>query len=219
MFNAILFDLDGTLVNSLEDLAVSTNYALRRMGLPAYPVPDYRHFVGNGVRVLIESVLPEPLRGTAAVDAGLRYFNEYYNSHCLDHTKPYPGILELIAELKARGFRMAVNSNKPDAFVRDLVASIFGPDGFDSVAGQREGVPRKPDPTGALAACAEMGKMPADCIYLGDSDVDMKTALGAGMFPVGAVWGFRGREELEKAGAALLLETPTELLAYLDRTD
>lgn len=214
-FGAAVFDLDGTLINSLRDLADSTNYALNTLGYPTYPVDRYRYLVGSGVAKLIIDALPEGAREDETIRAKVRaLFDEYYGKNYLRHTRPYDGVDSLLKSLKARGMRLAVVSNKPDAFVKELVGTLFG-GVFDTVSGQKEGVPRKPDPAGALLAAKEMDVPPSECVYLGDSGVDMETAVAAGMFPVGALWGFRTEDELQNAGAKACIEAPGVLLDLL----
>lgn len=212
-YKACLFDLDGTLINSLADLAASMNHALETMNLITFPEERYRYFVGSGVRIMAEKTLAENNAKTQEnVEKAVQLFNVHYAKHYSDRTKPYPGISELLCGLKADGIKTAVVSNKPDAFVKEIVRKVFGPSAFQAVLGQRAGIPIKPDPAGALEACRALGSAPGECVFLGDSSVDMQTAVNAGMTPVGALWGFRGREELAAAGAGFLLEKPQNLL-------
>lgn len=213
-YKAVVFDLDGTLINSLQDLADSTNFALQKLGYPTHQTESYRYFVGKGVAKLIEAVLPEEARNEEIEGRMRSLFDEYYDAHYLDHTLPYPSIPELIEVLKEKKFRLAVVSNKPHAFVRKMVRELFS-DSFDIVFGQREGVPRKPDPAGPLEACANMGVKPEECLYLGDSGVDMLTANAAKMTAIGVTWGFRTEEELKDNGAAYIISKPDELMRLL----
>lgn len=211
-YRCCLFDLDGTLINSLADLAEASNTMLQKKGLPTYPTERYRYFVGRGVPKLIEMVVPEPSR-TPEILAGCRQlFDEYYHVHALDHTAPYDGIRPMLAEMARRGLALAVVSNKPDGFVRQIVGAVF-PGVFAGVQGQRTGIPRKPDPAMALNACAALGLPPEECLYFGDSGVDMQTACAAGMTAVGVLWGFRERTELLENGARHLIARPEEALA------
>ena len=214
MVKTCIFDLDGTLVNSLRDLAESSNHMLAAQGFPTYPVDRYRFFVGRGVPKLIEEVLPASSRTPEVLAASRQLFDAYYHAHALDNTAPYAGIPELLAEMKRRGLRLAVVSNKPDGFARQIVTALFGKT-FEVVFGQREDVPRKPDPTAALEACAAMGGTPGECLYFGDSGVDMLTAGAAGMTAVGVLWGFRGRDELLENGAKCLITSPAQALGLL----
>jgi phosphoglycolate phosphatase len=212
MYKACIFDLDGTLINSLEDLADSCNYALEQMGFGVHKVQAYRHFVGNGAVWLIENIVPQGSRTPSILNKTLEIYQSRYGEHYLDKTKPYNGVPELLQELKAKGIKLAVVSNKPDDATKKIVFELFGEKIFDAVIGQREGVPRKPHPQGALNACEQIKMQPQQCVFLGDSAVDMQTGISAGMFPVGALWGFRDCEELETAGAAILISEPIELL-------
>lgn len=212
MFRACMFDLDGTLVNSLADLASSCNHALAQQGLPTHATDEYRRFVGRGIAKLIGDVLPEHCKTAETLETTRELFDEHYDVHCLDHTQPYDGIGQLLSGLGDYG--CAVVSNKPDLLAKRIVSALFG-NRFDVVMGQREGVALKPDPTGPLEACSLMGVRPAQCLFLGDSGVDMVTARTAGMFPAGALWGFRTRHELVESGARALLEAPQDLLAVL----
>ena len=208
MKKAILFDLDGTLADTLADIAGAMNRALRLHGLPEWEVPEYRFLVGNGAKVLSERAV----RGRTELAERVRAdYQAWYERHDLDATRPYPGMPEALRTLAARGVRMCVVSNKPDADTRRVVTRLFPDIPFDVIRGQIPGVPTKPDPTAAIAAAGEMGLAPADFVYLGDSAVDMECARRAGMLPIGALWGFRTAEELAAAGAARLLERPGDL--------
>lgn len=211
-YRCCLFDLDGTLINSLADLAEASNYMLKAKGFPAFPTERYRYFVGRGVPKLIEMVVPEPSRTPEILAACRTLFDRYYHVHALDHTAPYAGIRPMLAEMARRGLTLAVVSNKPDGFVHQIVESVF-PGGFAGVQGQRAGIPRKPDPAMALNACGALGMKPADCLYFGDSGVDMQTARAAGMTAVGVLWGFRERTELLENGARHLIARPDEAFA------
>jgi phosphoglycolate phosphatase len=214
MYDSCVFDLDGTLVNSLRDLALSTNHALDAQGFPTHDVEEYRYFIGKGVTKLIENVLPEASRTPEIILRTREMFDRHYGAHYLDNTLPYEGIPQLLQALAEKGFRLAVVSNKPDEFVKKLVSELFS-GCFGAVIGQREGVPRKPDPASVFEACSLMGANPKHCVYLGDSGVDMLTAAAAGCYPVGVLWGFRGREELLENGALALIEKPNDLIALL----
>ncbi len=212
MFDTYLFDLDGTLIDSLDDLADTCNYILAEAGLPTHPVAAYRYFVGNGAYKLAERMLPEEMRDAETIARFKAAFDRRYSDHALDKTRPYPGILETAAALKARGARLAVLSNKPDPFVRRLCAALFPAGTFDAVCGQRDGVAAKPAPDGVFAILAELSVEREQALFIGDSDVDIRTARNAGLKSAGAVWGFRGREELVRAGADFLLNSAGELL-------
>lgn len=210
---AALFDLDGTLLDSLHDIGAAMNHALAAQGLPPHPLADYRRFVGEGVRVLVSRAVPA---GHDALHAPvLAAYKAFYAEHQLDHTRPYPGVAELLARLRREGVKLAVLSNKPDADTKRLVEALLPDVRFGAVYGERAGVPRKPDPTSALAVAAELGVAPGDCAFIGDTAVDMDTARAAGMYGVGVTWGFRDAEELQAHGARVLARTADELLQAL----
>ena len=213
---AIVCDLDGTLLDTLEDLADSVNIVLAEHGLPVHPVQAYRYFVGDGASVLITRVLPEGSRNTGLHAACLQRFREVYATRWNLKTKPYTGIPEMLADVSRRTIRLAVLSNKPHDATLQCVAALLPSITFDIVQGQVEGVPRKPDPQGALAVAHALHAAPERCWYLGDTATDMETATRAGMFPVGVLWGFRTREELEQHGARVLLASPDQLPGLLD---
>lgn len=208
MYRAVLFDLDGTLTNTLEDIAFAMNRALRLHGLMEHPVEKYRYLVGSGARTLARRAVGE--RADLA-ESVLQTYQAYYQEHNLDKTAPYAGITEMLAELQRRGVKLCVFSNKPHADTCRVVAHFFPEIAFAAVRGQMEGVPVKPDPAGALALAEQLGVAPADFLYLGDTDVDMLCARNAGMQPVGVTWGFRDEEELRAAGAQRLIHHPMEL--------
>ncbi|HEX8819206.1 MAG TPA: HAD family hydrolase [Archangium sp.] len=210
---AALFDLDGTLVDSLHDIAAAMNHALAQHGLPVHPLPAYRHFVGEGVRVMVARAVPADREDAQA--GVMASYKAFYAEHLLDRTRPYPGVLEVLSRLAGEGVKLAVLSNKPDAATRQLVGALLPDVPFGAVYGERAEVPRKPDPTAALGIAAELGVEPGDCAFVGDTAVDMTTARGAGMYGVGVTWGFRGVEELQAHGARALAHTADELLQAL----
>jgi phosphoglycolate phosphatase len=214
---AALFDLDGTLLDTLEDIGRSANEALREGGFPPHPVDAYRHFIGEGVAVLFERALPaEASRDPEAVARCVAAFGRIYDAGWDVATRPYPGVADLLDALHARSIPVGVLSNKPDVFTRKCVDRFLSAWPLSPVFGHREGVPRKPDPAGAIEAAAAMGVAPAEVLYLGDTSVDMLTATRAGMFAVGAAWGFRSVEELEAHGARAIVRHPAEVLALLE---
>ena len=208
-----VFDLDGTLADTRADIANAMNVVLQRAGLRSHPPDAYRHFVGDGVDVMVE-------RATASctghdLDELKQAFRQYYRAHLLDQTAPYEGVNALLVALGARGVPMAVLSNKPQSPTATIVAELFGQVPFRAVIGQRPGVPKKPDPT-ALLEILESLDLPAErCAMVGDTAVDMRCAVAAGMLPVGVGWGFRDRAELVGAGARHIVEQPAELLTLL----
>lgn len=211
----VLFDLDGTLLDSLEDLAASMNLALSGRGFPEHPVAAYRHFIGEGVEELARRSAPE---GTdeAILRALVTDMRAHYQRAWARGTRPYAGIPELLDELTSRELVLAVLSNKPEEFTRLMVSRLLPRWRFAAVVGASARFPRKPDPSSAKAIAAELQIRPEDFLYLGDSGVDMRTAVGAGMRPAGALWGFRDAEELRAGGARWLLAAPLELLSLVD---
>ena len=214
-YKAILFDLDGTLLDTLEDLATAANRALGTLGLPAHPTDAYRVFVGDGLRTLAERILPGEQRSAAQVDALVATFEREYSRTWNERTAPYAGVPEMLDRLTGDGYRMSVLSNKPDAFTRLCVEQLLPHWTFAPLYGQRPGVPKKPDPAAALAIAAELGLDPAEVLYLGDTATDMHTARAAGMAAVGVLWGFRTADELRAAGARHLITHPGELAPLL----
>jgi len=215
---AAFFDLDGTLIDSLADLGEAVNRMLQERGCPIHPVDAYREFIGEGARLLVQRALPPAVAQDAdLVNDALAAYQAHYQDCWRDQTRPYPGVVELLAKLQVQGVHLAVISNKPHAFTQ-LCAEHFFPDAdFVCVLGQREGVQRKPDPAAALEAAALCGLSPADCIYVGDSGVDMRFARAAGMTAIGVLWGFRDQAELVEAGATHLVRTVPELEEMLLR--
>lgn len=215
-FAAVVFDLDGTLLDSLEDLAESMNQALESLGFAPHPAPAYKYFVGEGMEVLARRVLPKAAHDPDTLARTVAAMRQVYGRRWDLKTRPYAGVPELLAALQARGLRRAVLSNKPDDFTRLTVERLLAPYAFDLVQGVGPGTPPKPDPAGAQAVAARLGVAPAACLYLGDTATDMQTACRAGMYAVGALWGFRTRDELEDNGARAVVERPAEVLALLE---
>ena len=209
MYKAVLFDLDGTLTDTLEDISVAMNRALRLHGLPEWSREAYRYLVGNGARVLAQRCVRERQELAESVR---QTYQAYYQAHNLVRTRPYDGVPELLRALAAQGMKLAVLSNKPDADTVRVVRHFFPDVPFAVVRGQREGVPVKPDPAGAVEIAAQLEISPGDFLYLGDTDVDMTCARAAGMHPVGVLWGFRTEEELRRSGAEHIIGAPDELL-------
>jgi phosphoglycolate phosphatase len=215
-YTAVLFDLDGTLLNTLEDIADSVNRTLMKMGFPTHELDAYRYLVGDGALMLISRALPEDKRVTATIKTCIEDFRKDYSSHWNIKTHPYKGIPELLDALKERGIKMGVLSNKPHTITQQCVTQILPHWRFDVVLGQKDSVPLKPDPSGALAVAQDMKISPSHFLYLGDTAIDMKTAQTVGMFPVGVLWGFRPEEELVEGGAKALIKQPLDLLHFLD---
>lgn len=211
-YNTYIFDLDGTLLNTLDDLAASTNYALRSVGLPEHSVDDVRRFVGNGVRKLMERAMENGDRNPH-FDEAYAIFRKHYLEHGLDTTKPYPGIMDLLRELKARNKKIAVVSNKFYDATRELVKHFFGQ--YVEVAiGERENIRKKPAPDTVIEALRLLGVGKEGAVYIGDSDVDFNTAKNVGIPCVSVLWGFRDREFLSSIGATTFIDTPSQLLDF-----
>ena len=206
-----IFDLDGTLLNTIEDLGYAANHALQAHGYPTHSIASYPFFVGNGVRRLIERVLPEDARTEATIDRLLVTFKEYYNDHNTDYTKPYEGIPELLSLLSSRGVAIAVASNKYQAATEKLISHFFPTLSFIAVEGQKEGVPVKPDPSIVFEILAKAKTPKADTIYIGDSGVDMETACRACVDSVGVTWGFRPEKELVENHADTIVNSPGDI--------
>lgn len=211
----VIFDLDGTLLNTIGDLAVACNAVLAMRGLPQHSCEEYRHFVGNGILRLVERALPEELRTPENVALVRADFVKYYTEHIDRYTKPYDGISGLVTELVRRGVGMAVASNKFQVGTEKLIRLFFPGVEFAAVFGQRPGVPLKPDPAVVGEILALTGTPREEVLYVGDSGVDMQTARAAGVRSAGVTWGFRERQELVDAGACHLVDRPEELLGLL----
>ncbi|MBQ2488503.1 MAG: HAD family hydrolase [Bacteroidales bacterium] len=207
-----IFDLDGTLLDSIDDIALSMNHVLEKNGFPTHQRDAYYYFVGDGARLLMERALPESSRTAAQVDALLPEFMAYYDLHKADRTKPFDGLLPTMEKLQAAGALFAVASNKPHEVMPELMRHYFPSIRFAVILGHRKGHPIKPDPEIVHDILAETGISRSDVLYVGDTAVDVRTAHAAGVRMAGALWGFRTRQELVDAGADLLLEKPESLL-------
>lgn len=214
-YTSVIFDLDGTLLDTLDELGIACNTILEQRGLPTHPLPRYSVFVGEGAEVLLRNALGEASADDDLVFACLKDFLALYEHMCGQHATLYPGIPELLDQLQKRGLDLAVLSNKPhdltlkniDIFMKDIP--------FAMVLGQRQGIPKKPDPHGALEILNHLKTPPESCLYLGDTAIDMKTATAARVYPVGVLWGFRSKEELLSNGARTIIETPLDLMDLL----
>ena len=216
-YKAVIFDLDGTLVDSLADLSDSVNLMLESYGFPTHEVEKYRYFVGNGSKKLMERTLPRDKAASAEfVEEALVKYKAIYKDRLLEKTRPYNGVLELLAELKSRGIPLAVCTNKHNDAALTIVKILFAPGTFEEVLGDRPGFPKKPNPATPLEIASHLGVKPDEVAYLGDTSVDMETAVRAGFLPVGVLWGFRPEEELVKSGAKVLLKAPLELLEKVE---
>lgn len=217
-FQAAIFDLDGTLVDSLRDLAETANSVLAGAGFPQHPVDAYRYFVGDGVSTLIRRALP----ATATEDQCRICQEQFIDSYARNwriNSCPYPGIRDMLRGLKNSGLKIAVLSNKPHGFTRDFVEYFFPEHYFEAVFGQRPEVARKPSPQGAIEIAKLMRLAPSQCLYIGDTATDMQTGKSAGMFTIGVLWGFRDRRELERNRADLIVDQPLEIVDYVLRTN
>ena len=216
-FKAVVFDMDGTLLDTLADLGEAMNRVLVLHGFPAQPLDAYRHHVGSGAGQLVARALPAHVRTDEALCARcLRDFLREYEAGWKIKTGLYDGVPELLDALVARGIPMAVLTNKPQAFAELCMSEFLGRWNFSLTLGQMPGVPVKPDPAGPMQVISHLGVEPREILYLGDTDVDMRTAVNSGMYPVGVLWGFRGEQELLDAGAAAILTHPMELMKFLD---
>ncbi len=213
MKQLVIFDLDGTLLNTIADLAQSTNHALQALGYPTHPLEEYPFMVGNGINKLFERALPEGEKTGENVLRVRAEFIPYYNMHNADMSRPYPGIPELLERLQAEGIRLAVASNKYQEATSHLIAHYFPAIRFAAVLGQREGIPVKPDPTIVNDILRTASASPADVLYVGDSGVDMQTARNSGVEACGVTWGFRPRRELEEFSPAHIVNTPEAILS------
>ena len=215
-YKAVVFDLDGTLIDTLEDLGNTTNRVLATRGFPTHGLDDYRYFVGDGAAMLISRALPEDNRDNHTINICLDAFIKDYGKNWDVNTRPYDGIEEMLDGLTRRRVKMAVLSNKPHEFTKKCVSGFLRKWTFEVVLGLRHGIPRKPDPAGALEIASSLNIPPERFIYAGDTSIDMNTACAAGMFPVGVLWGFRSGEELLKSGARVLVKNPADILTLLD---
>lgn len=211
MIKAVLFDLDGTLVNSLADLADSTNFALKKSGFSPHETEEYKYLVGDGIPKLIERALPEGERTEENKNKCLELFMARYREHYFDKTDAYEGIKELLCELKKHGLKIAIISNKAQEMAQKVTDKVFG-NIFDTVAGKREGYKTKPNPALTLEVIKELGVTPETCVLVGDSGMDMAAAVNAKTAGIGVLWGFRTKEELLRNGAKYIASTPAQIL-------
>lgn len=215
LFEAVLFDLDGTLIDSLYDIGEAVNRVLSNYGFPTHKISTYRRLVGDGSRTLIERALPKKHCNDKTIDACLKEYIEDYSRNYNVKSEPYFGIPNLLDTLKTIDLKLAILSNKPDAITKKCVKSLLSKWDFDVVLGQRDSVPPKPNPRGALKVAKRLSIPPSNILYLGDTATDMKTAASAGMFPVGVLWGFRPLKELKENGACAIIDDPIEVLDLL----
>ena len=214
-YDVCVFDLDGTLIDSLGDLAVCCNEALQLHDLPAHPVDSYRYFVGSGIKNLIKRSMGDKADDEKLVTSVYKAFKLLYNEKCLELTKPYKGVSALLSQLRHSGIKVAVLSNKADEFAKRIVDELFDENEFDLVWGKKEEYPIKPAPDSLLAILDKFDCKKNKCLYIGDSDVDVITAKNADVDFCGAEWGFRGKDELLSAGAKKIAVKPGEILALV----
>lgn len=214
-FEAVIFDLDGTLLDTLADLADSMNIALARFGFPTHDIDAYKYFVGDGMEKLTERALPEEQRDGETVKKALAVLKDVYGERQTAKTIPYPGVTDLLDKLCEKGIKSAVLSNKPQEFTQGIIQQLLGKWHFEQILGSRPGVPKKPDPTAAIEIAERLNIAPANFLYLGDTNIDMKTANTAGMYAIGALWGFRTKEELISGGAKKIIAHPLDLMKIL----
>ena len=213
---ACIFDLDGTLTNTLESMTYSVNLTLEEMGLSKITKDQCRLFVGNGARVLIEKSLKAAGYTYASrIEEGMEIYGRIFDRNCTYHVTPYEGIPEMLKALKDKGIQLAVLSNKPDRQTVKVVKAIFGEELFDYAQGQKEGIRRKPEPDGVWYLMEQMHVSKEECLYIGDSEVDAATGRNTGLKTIGVLWGFRDRKTLETAGVDDLIDRPDELLQFV----
>ncbi len=217
-FKAVIFDLDGTLLDTLSDLGDSMNSVLQNHGLPIHDLESYKYMIGDGVELLVKRALPESLSVKDEVKEFVAEYRAAYEKNWKNKTRPYEGIIELVESLCSHGLRLAVLSNKPHDFTLLCVMEFLPYDKFGIILGHQSGKKTKPDPNGAIEIAEELSIPPAQILYLGDTGVDMKTAVSAGMHPVGVLWGFRAKDELVENGAKDLIDKPDDLLQILKRS-
>jgi phosphoglycolate phosphatase len=215
-FSAVIFDLDGTLLDTIDDLTDAMNAALAAMGFPTHSVERCKHFIGDGVRLYVERALPPHARDEQTILKMIDRYRREYSARWRSKTRPYEGVPELLDLLRTRNIPAAVLSNKPHDFTKVCVQRLLPQWQFAAVLGEGPDVPKKPDASGALAIARQLGLAPREVLYVGDTNTDMRTAVAAGMYPVGALWGFRTAGELLDAGAAKLIERPLDLVGLID---
>ncbi len=212
----VIFDMDGTLLDTIGDIAASMNEALSTLGMPVHPLEDYRDFVGDGIETLARRALPAEHRDGETVRLAVSEMRSRYAGMWSRTTRPFPGVPEMLDELAGRGVRMSVLSNKLDEFTKAMANHFFPRVRFTAVRGLGPDMPRKPDPRGALWCAETMGVHPSRCVFVGDSVIDMETGRRAQMLPIGVLWGYQDRERLMGAGAWALAQEPGELVGFLD---
>ncbi len=205
----VIFDMDGTVLNTLDDLTASVNYVLEKFGMPKRSKEEYRQFFGNGIKYALKCAVP---KGTSdeVIEEMLPYFRTHYNEHCLDKTGPYDGILELMKKLKEKGYKMAIVSNKIDSAVKELNERFFS-EYVEVAIGEKEGIKRKPAPDTVFAALDELNSKKEEAVYIGDSEVDYQTAVNSEIPCISVLWGFRDKERLIREGATIFADSTEEV--------
>ena len=217
MIKLVIFDLDGTLLNTIDDLADSCNHVLAAHGLPTHATEKYNYFVGNGIRKLVERAIPTDFRTPETMEAVYNEFMDYYQQHSADKTAPYEGIIGTLEKLDAMGIKAAVASNKAQVAMAPLLRHYFPTVRWAAAYGQREGVPTKPAPQIVYDILGTAGVKKEETLYIGDTGTDMETAANAGLYKIGAAWGFRTRSELAENGADVIIDAPEDLLEVIKR--
>ncbi|MBQ5764514.1 MAG: HAD-IA family hydrolase [Clostridia bacterium] len=211
MFKAAFFDLDGTLVNSLYDLAASTNHVIAKYGFNKREVDEFKYFVGDGIPKMLQRAIGKEIE-TETFEKIKNEFLQYYAEHCADETCAYEGIVGLLMFLKSKGVKLAVVTNKAQEMAEKVVDEVFGfVLKFDYILGMQPGIPAKPDPTGVLMAMDKLGVKPNECVFVGDTGMDVAAGVNAGAYAVGVLWGYREKDELEKSGAVAFAKEPKEI--------
>jgi len=212
MIKACIFDLDGTLADTLESIAYAGNRALEAVGLAALPINNYKYYAGDGAKTLVErALLDAGDKSLLKIEEAFGIYTDFFKEDCTYKVTVFDGVYPLIQNLKAKGIKVTVLSNKPHERTLDVIRKLFGDDVFDVVWGQKDEIPKKPDPTSALMTAKLLGVAPDECLYIGDTDVDMQTGNSAGMITVGVLWGFRDKNELTAYGAKYIVSHPDEI--------
>jgi phosphoglycolate phosphatase len=214
-FKAVIFDMDGTLIDSLDDICYSMNHVLHQNNLPIHSKEIYKSFIGNGIENLVRKAIPEHERSEERILYYLKQMKDYYSQHWMDRSSLFPGIAEMLTRMKKKGIKLALLSNKPDKAARIIGEKLLGSWNFDIIMGNRDEFPLKPDPSASLYIAGELGLQSNDIVFVGDSYVDMKTALHAGMYPLAVSWGYSAADLLKNAGAAKIIDSPDELDAII----
>ena len=211
MIKACIFDMDGTTVNTINSIAYFANRALNMYGLESYDTDSYKLMIGNGARTLVERMTKGRNADSDTFEKVLKEYNTSYDNNFMYLTESYPGIVDLLKNLKSKGIKVAIVSNKPHSTAEKVSDELFGAELIDICSGAKEGVPLKPDPIAVINTMKELGVTPEECLYVGDTAVDMKTGKSAGIYTIGVLWGFRSREEMEEAGADIIVKDPAEI--------